>query len=281
MKRFTSIILICSMLVSQPISAWSWGDFARGACWTALGTLGLNALPAIPAFLFGTQDDELQSIKDSVSFNVGESATGYIGSSLAGFAAIKCLNNPDIAQRMFGYNSTSAFAGVLTSSTLFWLYTHGASLIKFLRNNSISNRQQAPEWQWEACAQGAGDTLYGTGRSSLEAGVWGLLFFPQNSFKENLGYALGTQSCSAMRTSCTGLAAASLLGRPDVAKRMYGSDSPAYFAGRLGVSAMMALYMAVLGIQNYGVGASMPSAVPTQTHTSTSRLGYIPMSCFR
>ncbi len=251
MKRFLLVSLMCSMLVGQISCEWSWGNFAKGAAWTALGSMGWACLTASSQ---DQQDTNQNRFQENFRFNVGENASAYIGSSLAGFAAINYLNNPDAARQFCGYDNTSGFAGVLSASALLWAGTHGTSLINFLRRPRqrfcTRNQYSFSSWNLNDFTKGALETTKDIVSGGVISGIGSTIFGSKSSFLENAGYNLGSSSCNLMRRNATGIGALTF-GRADIAQRRYGGTSGSYFAGGIAASSVLSLFVACVVMDNY------------------------------
>ncbi len=290
MKRFLLVTLMCSILVGQTSCDWSWGNFAKGVAWTAAGTLAFPFFKNAGAY-FSEEKQKQEEFSGNFSFDIGESASAYIGSSLAGLAALKYLHNSKAAEKFCGYDNASSFAGVLSASALLWTGTHGKSFINFLKasRSRLSVRNLFSSWNLNDFAKGACETTKGaceTTKGIFSGGILNAIVSKfigsKRSFLANMGYSFGSSSCNLMRRNATGIGALAF-GRPDIARRRYSGASGECFAGGIAAGSVLSFFVACIAMDNYYI---KPVVAPIQSALqkvvgnkgatgNTSRLGHL------
>ncbi len=271
------------MLVGQTSCDWSWGNFAKGVAWTTVGSLAFPFLRSVGS-LFSEEKEEQATFSGNFRFNIGESASAYIGSSLAGLAALKYLNNPNAAKQFCGYENASGFAGVLSASALLWVGTHGKSFISFLKasRSGLSVRNLFSSWDFNDFTKGACETTKGIFSGGILNAIVSKFIGSKSSFLENMGYSFGSSSCNLMRRNATGIGALPF-GRPDIARRRYSGASGEYFAGGIAAGSVLSFFVACIAMDNYYI---KPVVAPIQSALqkvvgnkgatgNTSRLGHL------
>ncbi len=249
-------------MVGQTSCDWSWGNFAKGVAWTAAGTLAFPFFKNAGAY-FSEEKQKQPAFSGNFSFDVGESASAYIGSSLAGFAALNYLHNSKAAEKFCGYDNASSFAGVLSASALLWAGTHGRSLINFIKasRSRLSVRNLFSSWNLNDFTKGACETAQGIFSGGILNAIVSKFIGSKRSFLANMGYSFGSSSCNLMRRNATGIGALAF-GRPDIARRRYSGASGEYFAGGIAAGSVLSFFVACIAMDNYYI---KPVIAPIQS----------------